>query len=215
MADDRVLTHFDLSGSKLKHIASGKVREIFEIDQNTLLFVASDRISAYDVILKNGVPNKGKLLTQLSAIWFRHINTWLPDLQTHLITLDLPDAISSVDRPIFEGRCMQVRRLRIVPLESIVRGYITGSAWSEYSKKGTVHGMPAPAGLKLCQKLNEPMWTPSTKADQGDHDENISKDRAAEIVGADLAKKIEQISLQIYTKVRLRSSVFSSAVTHY
>ncbi|QIW99325.1 hypothetical protein AMS68_004843 [Peltaster fructicola] len=202
MANNQVLTSLDLSPYGLKHIASGKVREIFEIDAHTLLFVATDRISAYDVILDNGVPNKGALLTKLSACWFGLIKKWLPELRTHLVTLDLPLSVPSELKTQLEGRCMQVRRYSIIPLESIVRGYITGSAWSEYKSKGTIHGMPAPSGLQESQRLDEPMWTPSTKAEQGEHDENIDKDRAIKIVGADVAKKVEELSLKLYCKAR-------------
>lgn len=197
--DRQVLTALDLP--QYKKIASGKVREIFEIDDSTLLFVATDRISAFDVILNNGVPSKGRLLTQLSAKWFDLIKTWLPELRTHLITTSLPESIPANVRPQLEDRCMQVRRLKIIPLESIVRGYITGSAWSEYKAKGTVHGMPAPAGLQESQRLETPIWTPSTKAEQGEHDENISKSRATELVGVSIAQKVEEISLKLYIKV--------------
>ncbi|EGP82727.1 phosphoribosylaminoimidazolesuccinocarboxamide synthase [Zymoseptoria tritici IPO323] len=182
---------------QLKHLASGKVREIFEIDSSTLLFVATDRISAYDVILDNGIPSKGALLTQLSAHWFALITKHFPTLRTHLLSttlppnLDLPTSLSS--------RSMLVRRTPVLPLESIVRGYITGSAWSEYQKFGTVHGMPMPSGLQESQKLDRPIWTPSTKAEQGDHDENISRSRAVEIVGLDVASRMEELSLGIYS----------------
>lgn len=201
MANKQVLTSLELSQYGLKKIASGKVREIFELDSQTLLFVATDRISAYDVILDNGVPSKGALLTKLSARWFGLIKEWMPELRTHLVTLDLPSSIPEELKPQLEGRCMQVRRYSIIPLESIVRGYITGSAWAEYKSKGTVHGMPMPAGLQESQRLDEAIWTPSTKAEQGEHDENISKAQAVEIVGADVAKKVEELSLKLYLKV--------------
>ncbi|KAM0696611.1 hypothetical protein Q7P36_003860 [Cladosporium allicinum] len=196
------ITKVDLSQYNIKKIASGKVREIFEIDEKTLLFVATDRISAYDVILDNGIPAKGALLTQLSAHWFNLIATWMPSLKTHFLSAELPATIPSEARSQLEKRSMQVRRYQIVPLESIVRGYITGSAWSEYKKHGTVHGMPMPEGLQESQKLEKPIWTPSTKAEQGDHDENISRDKAVEIVGESVAKRVEEASLLIYQKAR-------------
>lgn len=144
-----------------------------------------------------GVPDKGALLTQLSGHWFDLINKHLPDLKTHIVSTTLPAGLpKNLDR-----RSMQVRRVPVVPLESIVRGYITGSAWAEYKKSGTVHGTPMPAGLKESQKLEEPIWTPSTKAEQGEHDENISRAKAVEIVGEDLASKIEKASLEIYKLV--------------
>ncbi|KAM0704430.1 hypothetical protein Q7P35_008664 [Cladosporium inversicolor] len=202
MASNTAVTKVDLSQYNIKKIASGKVREIFEIDDKTLLFVATDRISAYDVILNNGIPAKGALLTQLSAHWFNLIATWMPSLKTHFLTADLPATIPSEARSGLEKRSMQVRRHTIVPLESIVRGYITGSAWSEYEKHGTVHGMPMPAGLVESQRLEKPIWTPSTKAEQGEHDENISRDKAVEIVGESVAKRVEEASLVIYEKAR-------------
>ncbi|GAB7324619.1 hypothetical protein MBLNU13_g08506t1 [Cladosporium sp. NU13] len=202
MASNTAVTKVDLSQYNIKKIASGKVREIFEIDDKTLLFVATDRISAYDVILNNGIPAKGALLTQLSAHWFNLIATWMPSLKTHFLSADLPSGIPSEARSGLEKRSMQVRRHTIVPLESIVRGYITGSAWSEYKKHGTVHGMPMPAGLQESQRLEKPIWTPSTKAEQGEHDENISRDKAVEIVGESVAKRVEEASLVIYEKAR-------------
>jgi len=148
-----------------------------------------------------GIPAKGALLTQLSAHWFNLIATWMPSLKTHFLSSDLPSNIPSEARSQLDKRSMQVRRYQIVPLESIVRGYITGSAWSEYKKHGTVHGMPMPEGLQESQKLEQPIWTPSTKAEQGEHDENISRDKAVEIVGESVAKRVEEASLLIYEKV--------------
>lgn len=125
----------------------------------------------------------------------------MPSLKTHFLSADLPSTIPSEARSGLEKRSMQVRRHTIVPLESIVRGYITGSAWSEYKKHGTVHGMPMPSGLQESQKLEKPIWTPSTKAEQGEHDENISRDKAVEIVGESVASRVEEASLLIYEKV--------------
>ncbi len=202
MSSSTAITSINLD-STLKHLSSGKVREIFSVDSDTLLFVATDRISAYDIILSNGIPNKGALLTKLSAHWFNLLTTALPNLKTHFLTLDLPAQIhDSPEASVLEGRSMQVRRHSIVPLESIVRGYITGSAWKEYLSSGTVHGIPMPPGLEESQKLENPIWTPSTKAPAGEHDENISPSRAAELIGADLARRIEEISLQIYSFAR-------------
>ncbi|KAL1301522.1 hypothetical protein AAFC00_005765 [Neodothiora populina] len=188
----------------LKKIASGKVREIYEIDSKTLLFVATDRISAYDVIMKNGVPQKGALLTLQTVHWFNLLASKVPSLKTHLLgttipsSLSLPQDLSSQ----LQNRSMLVRRLKIFPLESIVRGYITGSAWSEYKKSGTVHGISMPSGLQESEKLEQPLWTPSTKAELGDKDENISPEKAREIVGDKYAKKIEELSLQVYSIAR-------------
>lgn len=248
MAPTDVVTSIDANTIGLKKIASGKVREIFEVDEHTLLFVASDRISAYDVILTNvseesqlssaqldsrkrgkkkqnttkathelpffcytyqlpqGIPNKGALLTQLSAHWFSLINKSYPELPTHLISLSLPPSLNptSTDQQqhhLLQKRSMQVRRIPVIPLESIVRGYITGSAWSEYQKFGTVHGMTMPKGLRESEKLEKPIWTPSTKAEQGEHDENISREKAQEIVGVEVARKVEEASLRVYELV--------------
>lgn len=134
----------------------------------------------------------------LSAHWFELISKQFPDLKTHLISTSLPSSVPASVASQLQKRSMQVKRIPVIPLESIVRGYITGSAWSEYKKHGTVHGMPMPAGLQESQKLEEPIWTPSTKAEQGEHDENISRDKAVEIVGEDVAKKVEEASLKIY-----------------
>ncbi|KAF2160283.1 hypothetical protein M409DRAFT_37781 [Zasmidium cellare ATCC 36951] len=194
MAD--VVTKVEVPG--LKKTASGKVREIFEIDEKTLLFVATDRISAYDVVLENGIPSKGAILTQLSAFWFTLIATHLPNLKTHLLSTTLPASLPQTLTP----RSMLVRRIPVIPLESIVRGYITGSAWAECKKHGTVHGMRMPEGLRESERLEKPIWTPSTKAEQGEHDENISRARAVELVGEGVAGKVEEASLRIYEIAR-------------
>lgn len=190
----------------LKKIASGKVREIYEIDPQSLLFVATDRISAYDVIMKNGVPQKGALLTLMTAHWFNLFKEKTPDLKTHLLSASVPESVAkSLPAEVAEQlrlRTMHVRRLKVLPLESIVRGYITGSAWSEYKKSGTVHGIAMPKGLQESQKLETPLWTPSTKAEVGDKDENISPEEATKIVGEKYAKKIEELSLKVYQIAR-------------
>lgn len=203
MATSQALTTVDLSKYDLRKLATGKVREIFEIDSQTLLFVATDRISAFDVVLSNGVPGKGALLTRLSEFWFNLLRTKIPGLKDHMISTSLPAAIlDSEESKLLEGRAMQVRRYEILPLESIVRGYITGSAWKEYQASGTVHGIQMPGGLEESQMLDKPLWTPSTKAEMGAHDENISPARAAEIVGEDVAKKVREISLRVYEIAR-------------
>lgn len=165
---------------------------------------ATSNFSSYSLLtFLKGIPGKGALLTQLSAHWFSLFESRLPSLRNHLITTSLPSTIPADATALLEGRSMQVRRYQIIPLESIVRGYITGSAWSEYKIHGTVHGIPMPEGLKESQRLEKAIWTPSTKAEAGEHDENISPERAAGIVGGDVAKKIEEVSLQIYELVSL------------
>ncbi|CAK7231758.1 Bifunctional purine biosynthetic protein ade1 [Sporothrix curviconia] len=216
------VTTVDLPG--LTKIATGKVREMFvdEADKSSLLFVATDRISAYDVVLENGVPNKAAVLTQLTAYWFSVLTQpgalagQTAPLSTHLLSLTPgPTAhLSAAERDILRGRCMRVRRLKMFPVEAIVRGYLAGSAFAEYSTKGTVHGEPAgvadgaspsaavrfPLGMVRCQKLPAPVYTPSTKAELGAHDENISRAQAAELIGnPEHATRIEELALAVYT----------------
>ncbi|KKY25368.1 putative phosphoribosyl-aminoimidazole-succinocarboxamide synthase [Phaeomoniella chlamydospora] len=186
----------------LQLIASGKVRDLYSLTPTTLLFIATDRISAYDVILSNGIPGKGKLLTQITAHWIEILTSSIPGLKTHLVSLDLPPQITSLPDPTISqalhGRSMVVGRHRIFPIEAIVRGYITGSAWSEYKKSGTVNGKPQPSGLQESEKFPQPIYTPSTKAELGEKDENITTEQAAAIVGTKYAARIEQLALQLY-----------------
>ncbi|KAJ3302407.1 Bifunctional purine biosynthetic protein ade1 [Kappamyces sp. JEL0829] len=170
----------------LKLLARGKVRDVYEVDDRSLLFVASDRISAFDVVMKSGIEGKGKILTQISAFWFG-----LLAVENHVITTKLEEmpAVVQQYKAQLEGRAMLVKKLKILPVEAIVRGYITGSAMVEYKKKGTVCDIPLPAGLVESQILPRPLFTPSTKAEMGDHDENIHPDKLAAIIGADMAKK--------------------------
>ncbi|KAA8645643.1 phosphoribosylaminoimidazolesuccinocarboxamide synthase [Aspergillus tanneri] len=192
------LTNTDLQGA-LPLIARGKVRDLYEIDAKTLLFVASDRISAYDVIMENGVPDKGILLTLCTRKWFQILTEAIPSLRTHFLTLDLPRQIPESLRPVLQNRCMQVRKLKIFPIEAIVRGYITGSAWNEYRQRGTVHGIPVPSGLQESEAFPDgPIYTPSTKAEQGEHDENIHPDQAVAIVGEPYASIIASLAVQLY-----------------
>jgi len=201
MAETEAITTLSIDG--LPKIATGKVRELYEVDEKTLLFVASDRISAYDVIMENGIPSKGQLLTLLSAHWFNVLPTLLPSLQTHFLTLSLPASISQSYHTLLKNRSMQVRRLKIFPLEAIVRGYVTGSAWKEYKVSNTVHSIPIAPGLKESQAFPQgALYTPSTKAEAGDNDENISPTQAAEIVGQEYAGRIEQLALRLYTTAR-------------
>ncbi|KAJ7639275.1 hypothetical protein FB45DRAFT_988978 [Roridomyces roridus] len=191
------LTHSDLP--KLTLLSKGKVRDIYATSEpDQLLFVASDRISAYDVILKNGIPRKGKLLTEISLFWFQKLAHIIPN---HFITANIDEMPIEVReyREQLEGRAMLVKKAQVVPLEAIVRGYLTGSAWSEYKKSGTVHGIPLAPGLVESQKLPEPLFTPSTKAEQGSHDENISPEKAAALIGEELYAKISAAALALYS----------------
>jgi len=182
----------------LKLLSKGKVRDIYSTSSpDHLLFVATDRISAYDVILKNGIPDKGKYLTKLSLFWFDKLGDVIPN---HLVTAEIDEMPEEVweYKDQLEGRAMLVRKAEIVPLEAIVRGYLSGSAWSEYKKSRTIHGLEMPDGLVESAQLPKPIFTPSTKADQGEHDENISAERAAELIGKDLFEKISSVALQLY-----------------
>ncbi|KAK2026694.1 saicar synthetase [Colletotrichum zoysiae] len=196
------VTSVDLAG--LKKIGQGKVRDVFEVDDKTLLFVASDRVSAYDVVMKNGIPDKGAILTHASAHWFKVLSDRVPGLKTHFLTLDPPPGLSAADAALIKNRAMQVRRLKVIPLEAIVRGYITGSAWSEYKAKGTVHGIRVPEGMQQSQAFPTPLYTPSTKAEQGAHDENIHPDEAVRVLGGDaaLARRVEELALALYSAAR-------------
>ena len=181
----------------LNLLTRGKVRDLYAIDDEHLLFVASDRISAFDVVMANGIPDKGKILTQLSLFWFDLLKDRCPN---HLVTADInamPAAVQAY-RDQLAGRSMLVRRLSILPIEAIVRGYITGSGWKEYRQRQTVCDIPLPAGLEESQQLPEPLFTPSTKAEQGAHDENIHPDQAATIIGAEAAQAMAAAALDLY-----------------
>jgi len=173
----------------LKLHSSGKVREVYE-DGNDLIMVASDRISVYDVILPTPIPDKGAVLNKMSLFWFELTGDIVPN---HFISEDVP--------PEAEGRGMRVRKLEMFPVECVVRGYITGSGWKEYQQTGEVCGIELPEGLRESDKLPEPIFTPATKAEMGEHDENIDFDRAAEIVGdRALMEELRRISIEIYQR---------------
>ncbi|KAH6896741.1 phosphoribosylaminoimidazole-succinocarboxamide synthase [Thelonectria olida] len=183
----------------LPRIATGKVRELFKLSDSTLLMGVTDRISAYDEVLANGIPDKGEILCQLSAHWFKVLAEKVPELKHHVLSLNPPEVVTPAERAVLRGRCMQIRSLKVFPIEVIVRGHITGSAWSEYSKSGTVHGIPQPVGLQRSQAFpGGPIYTPSTKAPAGEKDENISPEAARKIVGDKWAGEIEKIALKVY-----------------
>ncbi len=185
----------------LKLLARGKVRDVYEVDAQHLLFVASDRISAFDVVMANGIPGKGRILTQLSLFWFDLLAKVMPH---HLVTADIAQMPAAVQpyRAQLEGRVMLVKRLRILPVEAIVRGYLAGSGWKEYQKSRTVCGLALPAGLVESSQLPQALYTPSTKAELGAHDENIHPDKAAEIVGKENAQKMQAKALELYGTAR-------------
>ncbi len=188
---------------EFKPVKEGKVREIYDVGEN-LIMVATDRISAFDVILKNMIEGKGRILTKMSEFWFSLTKDIIPN---HLITSDteqMPEFFRNKD---FEGRSMLVRKLNMLPIECIVRGYITGSGWESYKKTGKVCGIELPEGLKECAKLPEPIYTPSTKAELGEHDENISYEKSIEVLekvfpgkGEAYAKRIKDATLALYKK---------------
>jgi phosphoribosylaminoimidazole-succinocarboxamide synthase len=180
----------------LKKLYSGKVRDLYEIDDKRMLMVASDRLSAFDVILEEPIPEKGKILTAISNFWFAKLDGLVPN---HFTGDKVEDVVSAEELPLVEGRAVVAKRLQPVPVEAIVRGYLVGSGWKEYQQNGTVCGIPLPAGLKEAAKLPQPIFTPSTKAAMGDHDENISFARCEEIIGAELAAKVRDTAIALYS----------------
>ena len=186
-----------------KPFKEGKVREIYDVG-DALIMVATDRISAFDVILKNKVTKKGAVLTQMSRFWFDFTKDIVPN---HMISVDVKDMPEFFRRPEFDGNSMLCKKLTMLPIECIVRGYITGSGWESYKKNGTVCGIPLPEGLLECSKLPEPIFTPSTKAEIGDHDENIDFARCVEVLerdfpgkGREYAEKIRDCTIALYKK---------------
>lgn len=181
--------------SSLKKIYSGKVRDLYEVDDQRMLMIATDRLSAFDVILDDPIPGKGQILTAISNFWFDKLRDVVPN---HL-TGDKPeDVVAAADLPQVEGRAVVARRLKPVPIEAVVRGYLAGSGWKEYQRSGTVCGLRLPQGLQEASRLPEPIFTPSTKAAVGDHDENISYERCVEIIGAELAAKVRDTAILLY-----------------
>jgi phosphoribosylaminoimidazole-succinocarboxamide synthase len=186
----------------LPHVHRGKVRDLFDAGDGRLVMVASDRLSAFDVVMAEPVPDKGRVLTAMSVAWFDELADVMGN---HLISADVADLPPSAQLPELEGRVMLCRRARMLPIECIVRGFVTGSAWKEYRREGTIHGMAVPAGLVEADRLPEPMFTPSTKAAVGDHDENIDFDRAVELVGGELAEQAREASLTMYRRAAARA----------
>lgn len=187
----------------LKPVKEGKVREVYD-NGDSLIIVATDRISAFDVILKNRIPGKGAILTGMSAFWFDYTKDIVPN---HMITTNTKEMPEFFHRPEFAGRTMMVKKLQMFPLECIVRGYITGSGWASYQKNGTVCGITLPEGLVESDKLPEPIYTPSTKAEYGLHDENISYERSVDILeklypgkGASYAERLRDLTIALYKK---------------
>jgi phosphoribosylaminoimidazole-succinocarboxamide synthase len=195
LTQDSVILQTDFPG--IERHARGKVRDVYRVD-GRLLIVATDRISAFDYILPTGIPDKGKVLTQLSIFWFDFLEDLTP---THFLTADVaeyPEPLLRF-RDQIEGRSMLVKRADMIEIECVARGYIAGSGWKEYRESGTVCGIPLPAGLRESEKLPEPIFTPATKAQSG-HDENISFERTASLIGSDLAARLRDLTLAIYAR---------------
>ncbi len=188
------LLQSNLPGLELLH--RGKVRDVYALPGNRLLIVATDRLSAFDVVLPDPIPGKGEMLTQISNFWFGKTEHLVPN---HLLHTPLSDVLpAGVDPSLYEKRAVVTRRLKPVPVEAIARGYLIGSGWKDYQATGAVCGIRLPAGLKQAQQLPEPIFTPSTKAAVGDHDENVSFDAVVAAVGADLAGQVRDATLAIY-----------------
>jgi len=193
---DNVLLHTDFPDLRLH--ASGKVRDVYNLDNDTLLFVATDRLSAFDYVLATGIPGKGQVLTQISLFWFDFLKDIAPH---HVVTADVneyPDELQKYADQL-RGRSMIVRRANMFPVECVVRGYLSGSAWKEYRASSAICGIRLPAGLKESDKLPEPLFTPATKAASG-HDENIPFEVMTKIVGAEASAKLRDLTLKIYAK---------------
>lgn len=186
---------FNSDLKSLPLIQRGKVRDIYDVDGQTLLFLASDRLSAFDVVLPTPIPGKGRILTQTSNFWFEKTAHIVPN---HLAGIDPASVVAADERAQVAGRAVVVRKLRPLPVEAIVRGYLVGSGWKEYRAAGTVCGLALPAGLREADRLPEPIFTPSTKAAVGDHDENISYARTEALIGAELAAQVRDVSLKLY-----------------
>jgi len=193
--------------ASLPLLARGKVRDNYAVGSDRILMIASDRLSAFDVVMGEPIPGKGELLTQMALFWFAHLEGIIAN---HLTGDDPESVVKAEERAQVRGRSMLVKRLKGLPIEAVVRGYLAGSGWSEYQQSQSVCGVRLPAGLKNASKLPEPIFTPATKAEMGDHDENISFERMSEIVGAELAAKVRDTAIRLYTtaaEIALRKGI--------
>jgi phosphoribosylaminoimidazole-succinocarboxamide synthase len=179
----------------LPRVSRGKVRDVYDAGDDRLVLVASDRLSAFDVVMDEPIPDKGRVLTAMSAFWFERLVDVAPN---HLLSTDLADLPVDDPDPDLAGRIMLCRRAEMLPIECIVRGYLTGSAWKEYRSSGTMHGSPLPEGLLESARLPEPVFTPSTKGEVGEHDVNLSFDEAVDLVGRELAEAARDTSIAVY-----------------
>jgi len=190
---------FESTIQSLPLLGRGKVRDIYAVDTDKLLIVTSDRISAFDVILPDPVPHKGTVLTQMALFWFERLGHILP---SQLTGIDPEDVVDPHERDQVKGRALVVKRLKPLPIEAVVRGYIIGSGWKDYQRTGKVCGIELPAGLSMAARLENPLFTPSTKAEQGTHDENIDFAECEKLMGSALASKARDSALQLYSEAR-------------
>ncbi len=187
--------------SEYKLVSKGKVRDIYEIDDDKLLLVTTDRLSAFDVVMSDPIEDKGKVLNQITLFWMEKMTDLVPN---HIIATnvdDYPEPLHKYKAEL-QDRSVLVKRAKPLPIECIVRGFITGSGWNDYQKTGEVCGHKLPANLQESEMLEKALFTPSTKADMGDHDENITLDQAAELIGEEMMRKVEKLALDIYTRAR-------------
>ncbi len=188
----------ETSIKSLKRIHQGKVRDIYDIDANTMLLVSTDRLSAFDVILPTGIANKGAMLTQMANFWFEQLKDVVPN---HLTGIDPVSVVTdAAEKTQLANRSVVVKKLKALPIEAIVRGYLVGSGWKEYKAKGTVCEIPLPAGLQEASKLPQPLFTPSSKAAVGEHDENISIAQVEALIGKDMAAQVAKVAIALYTQ---------------
>jgi len=178
-------------------LARGKVRDNYAVGDDRILMIASDRLSAFDVVMGEPIPGKGELLTKMALFWFERLKDVVPN---HLTGADPVSVVAADEAEHVRGRSMLVKRLKPLPVEAVVRGYLAGSGWKEYQASGTVCGVALPAGLRNAQQLPEPIFTPATKAEMGDHDENISFARMSEIIGTELAEEVRRVSIELYRR---------------
>ncbi len=181
--------------TSLPLLARGKVRDNYAVGHDRILMVASDRLSAFDVVMGEPIPSKGELLTRMALFWFARLGHVVPN---HLTGEDPLSVVQAQEKPQVMGRSMLVKRLKPLPVEAVVRGYLAGSGWKEYQQNQAVCGVALPAGLRNAQKLPEPIFTPATKAEMGEHDENISFERMVDIIGKDLAERVRTVSIRLY-----------------
>lgn len=187
----------ETSIKSLKKLHQGKVRDIYDIDAHTMLLVSTDRLSAFDVILPTGIAHKGAMLTQMANFWFEQLQDVVPN---HLTGIAPESVVTADEVEQVKGRAVVVKKLKALPLEAIVRGYLVGSGWKEYQAKGTVCDIRLPAGLQLAQQLPQPLFTPSSKAAVGEHDENISVAQVEALIGKDLTAQVEKAAIALYTR---------------